>query len=142
MWPIVKKWAIRISATLFILLFALLLGIELMIGTGVRQNLQKAQNRFPGDRVTALIAVVGCESCNISDRNHAVWTLGMLEDQRALPALEKYYTGEQCSHTSMICQYELEKALTLLRADNNYNAILWRWMLPSETPSVSTNTGT
>jgi hypothetical protein len=129
----VKKWTIRITATLFILFFALLVAVELMIGYGARKTCRMAQDLFPGDRVSALIAVVECESCDILDRNHAVWALGMLSDQRALPVLEKYYTGGPCDHSRRICQYELGKALNLLRNDNNYNAVLWRWMLPRET---------
>ena len=130
MWRSFRKWTIRISAILFITLLALICVAELMIGSGVRRFSQIAQERFPGDRVQALAAVVECESCELSDRNHAVWALGQLADPRALPVLEKYYTGEKCDHLHKICQYELKKALRLARSGYNSEAYLWRWMLP------------
>ena len=33
--------------------------------------------------------------------------------QAALPALEAVYTGGQCQHNRLLCQYELEKAIEL-----------------------------
>lgn len=127
-----KKWTIRISVTLFIVLFTLFSIAEWMIGSGVRKYSQLAQERFPGDRVTALVAMVDCESCVMSDRNHAVWALGQLGDPRSLPVLEKYYTGGQCDHQKKVCQYELKKALELVREGYNSGAFFWKWMLPKE----------
>jgi hypothetical protein len=124
-----KKWTVRISAILLITLLALISVAELMIGSGVRRFSQIAQEQFPGDRVRALVAMVECESCDLRDRNHAVWALGQLADHRALPVLEKYYTGEKCDHLHKICQYELKKALRLARSGYNSEAFLWRWML-------------
>jgi hypothetical protein len=132
MWRSIRKWIIRISAILLVTLMALICAAELMIGSGVGRFSQSAQERFPGSRVQALAAVVACESCDLSDRNHAVWALGQLADQRALPVLERYYTGEKCDHLHKICQYELQKALRLVRSGHNSEAFLWRWMLRSQ----------
>jgi hypothetical protein len=129
-----KRWVFRISAILFITLFALLAFAAFMIGAGVKRTSRIAQDHYSGDRVTALIAMAGCESCNLSDRNHAVWALGMLADQRALPVLQKYYNGKPCNHWRNLCQYELSKALKLVRSGNNPTAFLWRWMLPIPFP--------
>jgi len=126
------KWLVGISAFVLIAVSTLICGAELMIGSGVRGFSRLAQERFPGDRVQALVAVVDCESCDLSDRNHAVWALGQLADQRALPVLERYYTGEKCDHLHKICQYELKKALRLVRSGYNSEAFLWRWMLPGQ----------
>lgn len=130
MWRSFRKWTVRITIIVFIALFGLFIIAELMIGLGARRFIQIAQDRFPGDRITALISMVECESCNMNDRNHAVWTLGQLTDRRALPVLENYYTGDKCDHTNRICQYELEKALKLIRNGHNYEITFWRWMLP------------
>lgn len=130
MWRSFRKWAIRVTAIVFIALFGFIILAELMIGLGARKFTQIAQGRFPGDRVVALMSMVECESCSMRDRNHAVWTLGQLADRRALPVLEKYYTGEKCDHSNKICQYELEKALRLVRKGYNYQMPFWRWMLP------------
>jgi hypothetical protein len=105
---------------------------ELMIGMGVRRFSQMAQEQFTGDRVASLIQMVECESCDLRDRNHAVWALGQLADRRALPVLEKYYTGEKCDHLHKICQYELKKALRLARSGYNSEAFLWRWLLRAQ----------
>ncbi len=83
---------------------------------------------------TFLIAMVECKSCNMQDRNHAVWTLGQLDDPRALPTLEKCYTGAKCDHLKNLCQDTLQIALRHLRHEDNnrFEAALWRWVVPAE----------
>lgn len=132
MWRTFSKWAVRISAILILTLLALICVAELMIGLGVRRHSQIAQKQLPGDRVKSLIAMVECESCNMQDRNRAVWALGQLDDSRALPALEKYYTGKQCNHLREVCQETLRTSLRHLRHEDNNRgeSFLWRWMLP------------
>ena len=132
MQPDTRKWIIGISVALVVILFASFSTVEIMIGSGVKRFTQHAQEYFPGDRVAALTAMVDCESCAMNDRNHAVWALGQLADPCALPVLEKYYTGEQCDHLHMICQYELKKALRRVRGGNNPEVVFWKWMLPEE----------
>ncbi len=126
------KYILRALAFLVIVLFVVVASAELMIGSGVRRFSQTAQAHFPGRRVEALIAMVECKSCSLQDRNHAVWALGQLDDLRALPVLEKHYTGAKCDHLSNLCQDTLQTALRHLRhQDNNRGeSILWRWMLP------------
>ena len=104
---------------------------KVLIGSGIRDGCQTAQVHFPGKRVEALIAMVECESCNMQDRNHAVWALGQLDDPRALPVLEKLNTGNKSNHMS---DYRLEIALRHLRHEDNnrFESVLWRWMLPAE----------
>ena len=83
MWLNVKKWTIRVSVMLFIVLFLLLSADALIIGSGVRRYSRMAQAHFAGDRVDALIAIVECEGCDMHNRDDAVWALGQLGDQRA-----------------------------------------------------------
>ena len=124
----------KISIFLFVALFAFVTVAEVMIGSGVRSFSRAAQAQFPGKRVEALIAMVDCESCDMRDRNHAVWALGQLDDPRALAVLEKYHTGEECDHVHRLCQKTLGIALRHLRHEDNNRgeAFLWRWMLPDE----------
>lgn len=129
-WQNFGKWTLGVSAFLLLTLLAMASCAELLIGAGVKRYSQNAQEQFHGDRVAALSAMVECPSCDLRDRNHAVWALGQLADRRALPVLEKYYTGEKCDHLHKICQYELKKALRLVRMGHNSEAFLWRWMLP------------
>jgi hypothetical protein len=128
------KYLIRGLAILAILLFAMVAAAELLIGSGVTARSQTAQAHFPGKRIDALIRMVECDSCNPQDRNDAVWTLGQLDDPRALPVLEKYYTGAKCDHARYLCQETLQIALRHLRHEDNnrFESVLWRWMLPSE----------
>jgi hypothetical protein len=128
------KYILRALAILVIVLFVVVAGAELMIGSGVRSFSQTAQAHFPGRRVEALIAMVECKSCSLQDRNHAVWALGQIDDLRALTVLEKHYTGVKCDHLRNLCQDTLQTALRHLRhQDNNRGeSLLWRWMLPIE----------
>jgi hypothetical protein len=63
------------------------------------------------DRIEAAVLRLQDETCSFRERNRAVWTLGRLADKRALPALEKEYTGAPCDHEHTLCQYELRKAI-------------------------------
>ena len=132
-----RKWAkhpIGVFALLIIVLLAMVAVAEFLIGLGVGNFSQTAQAHFPGKRVEALMAMVECETCNLRDRNHAVWALGQLDDSRALPVLEKYYTGSKCDHQKHPCQKTLKTALRHLRHEDNNRgeSLLWRWVLPTE----------
>ena len=62
-------------------------------------------------------------------RNYAIWSLGQLGDKQALPALEKFYTGnipEREPYDEGISQYELKKAIALLQGGANVTAVVWR----------------
>jgi len=126
----IRKRAIRISIILFILLL-LLLSDGWIIGSRVKSFRQMAQANFPGDRVSALISMVDCKICNTNDRDHAVWALGQLGDERALPVLEKYNAG---NNFSLLSQETLRIALRHIRHEdiNWTESFLWRWMLPNE----------
>ncbi len=123
-----RKWS-RIFAAFVIVLFFMIAAVELMIGSGVRSFSQTAQAQFPGKRIEALIAMVDCESCSLHDRNNVVWALGQLDDERALPVLEKHYN--EAGHLS---QNTLRIALRHLRHQdvNKSESFLWRWMLPAD----------
>ncbi len=125
-----RKWS-RIFAIIVIVLLLMVAVAELMIGSGVRSFSQIAQAQFPGKRIDALIAMVDCESCSLHDRNNAVWALGQIDDERALPILEQYYTGAKSGHLS---QDTLRIALRHLRHQdiNRSESFLWRWMLPAD----------
>ena len=83
------------------------------IHQSVREYCAVAQQAYPhpGDDVAALTDFMNSDSHSLPDRDLAVWTLGRLCDARALPALERAYTGGECNHNERLCQYELEKAI-------------------------------
>jgi HEAT repeat protein len=131
MWRKIRKFTATASVTLFLLLLALLAIDGLIIGTSLRRVSRAAQAQFPGKRVEALIALVNCQSCDIRQRNSAVWALGQLDDPRALPVLESCYSGEHCAY---VARETLRIALRHLRHEdwNRSESFLWRWMLPNE----------
>lgn len=49
------------------------LAVCLNIGSGVRSASGMAMREFPGDRVSALMALVESEQHSLRDRNRAVW---------------------------------------------------------------------
>lgn len=106
-----------------------ILFIEGLIGAGILQVSHKAMAQFRGDRIEALISLVNCETCNLLDRNSAVWALGQLRDKRALPMLYKYRTGKPCNHSTSICQYEIAKAVKWTEGNAYMFPQVWRVVL-------------
>ncbi len=102
-------WGAGIAIGLAVLGLA---AIFLSINVGVGNQKQRARSRFPGrDPSQALIEMVDCEKCGMQDRNRAVWTLGQIREERALPILHKHFYDGPCDHSKFICQHELRKAL-------------------------------
>jgi len=109
-----------------ILLAIVYVSISLVIGRGVRSISETALRDFPGDRVSALMALVESDRHGFRDRNRAIWALGQLGDARALPMLERHYTGEESDERIELSQYELKKAIVLCKGATNISAFVWR----------------
>jgi hypothetical protein len=71
----------------------------------------RVTKEFPGDEVEALLVLVQSDRHSLGERNHAVHALGQIGDRRAIPTLEKFYTGRECDHSKFLCQKELRKAI-------------------------------
>ena len=71
----------------------------------------------PGDAVMALLDYVQSDSHTLRERNLAVWALGQARDSRALPIIEKYFSGEKCDHDNNLCQSELKKSIILCKPE-------------------------
>ena len=93
------------------------------IRSGVKEMSAEAVSQYPGDRVEALMAYVDSDHHSLRQRNRAVWALGQIGDTRALPVLEKYYTGGPCDHANSLCQGELGKAIKA--CSGALNATAW-----------------
>jgi len=93
------------------------------IRSSVREMSAVAVQEYPGDRVEALMTYVDSENHSLRQRNRAVWALGQIGDKRALPVLEKWYTGGPCDHANALCQRELEKAIKA--CNGAFNATAW-----------------
>lgn len=59
----------------------------------VKKHCLDAQAELGGECVEALIAVVESDQPSFLEKNRAVWTLGQLADERALPALRDICSG-------------------------------------------------
>ena len=122
----VSKWIVTGAALVVVALLGVLVAVGLAIGTGVGDASAAAVAEFGGDRVDALMSVVDSSKYSLHERNRAVWALGQLGEARALPVLERHYTGKQCDHGRLICQHELEKAIRQCRGSTNVSAFIWR----------------
>jgi len=107
--------------------FAFLLIAFVMICWSIRSSVieisAEAVHQYPGDRIEALMACVDSENLSLRQRNRAVWALSQIGDKRALPMLEKYYTGGPCDHKNALCQRELSKAIKA--CNGAFNATAW-----------------
>ena len=124
---ILYLFAIGLSLSI---LFYIVLGV--WIGHETRSLCDDAQGEYAGDCVEALIALLEDESRGYKARNRAVWSLGQFGDGRALPALQKYYTGEIPDREPLdetLSQYELKKAINLVEGGTNIAAFIWRQSL-------------
>ena len=127
-----KRILYLIAAAL--LLLCLGLGtIQLVIGRDVKENIHLAVQKYPGSAEDALIAFLKDESNPALERTHvAIWTLGRLHSEKALPLLKELYQGdpkgENCfgRHVEMLCQYEIHKAIKSIQKRGliNYSRLI------------------
>ena len=117
-----------VAACLLAACAVLLGGAVVSIRSGLQRVSDDATARFPGDRVRALIQLVDCRECRVSDRNRAVWALGQMAEAGAGPVLRRYYDRRPCDHRTRLCQYELGKALRMMETRAARTGPLWNVM--------------
>lgn len=104
-----------------IVLVALLLftyaGFRIWFRTEINNLSQTAMEKFEGDKVEALMTALESDSYTLEKKNNIIWALGKLRDQRALPVLKKLYTGQECDHSTEVCQESLELAISTLEGN-------------------------
>jgi hypothetical protein len=104
-------------------LFIAYIAICFSIRSSVKEMSAEATRQYPGGRIEVLITYVNSENHSLRQRNRAVWALGQIGDERALPTLEKSYTGGPCDHDNSLCQRELQKAIEGCKG--GFNATAW-----------------
>lgn len=118
---------ISTGAMFFLLIFFVSANI---IGNHVNNHCHIAQDKYEGDCVEALMKLTEDETAGYGEKNSAVWALGQMGNKRALPFLQKYYTGYDKKNKTKwheaLSQYELYKALKLLDGGFNATAFVWR----------------
>ena len=119
---------VLVYGTLSCLAFLLVAFVMLFwtLRSSVKEICAEATEQYPGDRIEALITYVKSENNSLRQRNRSIWALGQIGDERALPTLEKSYTGQPCDHDSRLCQRELQKAIKLCKGGLNATAWLPR----------------
>ncbi|MFZ2664418.1 MAG: HEAT repeat domain-containing protein [Patescibacteria group bacterium] len=121
-----------IGASIFFLLF--FIGCS-WIGYEVKNQCQNARRAYGSDCVESLILLLKDERKGFRERNNAIWALGQLGDNRALPILQSYYTGNIPQREPLdgtISQYELKKAINLTSGGTNISAFIWRGIFNEE----------
>jgi hypothetical protein len=113
-----KKKLIILSASLITLLILGFFAIYIWIDFDVRKNINYAKEKYPGIAEDALIAYLLDTANSPQDRSSvAIWTLGQIHSQKALPILKRFYKndpeGKTChgKHNTVLCQYEIYKAI-------------------------------
>jgi hypothetical protein len=99
-----------------------------VIGYEVKDVCEDAKDSYNANCVESLIMLLDDADQSFRSRNSAIWALGQLGDSRAVPVLERYYTGdipEKESLSGGISQYELKKAIKL--ASGGLNITTWAW---------------
>jgi len=124
----IKKPTLEIAIIITIITVFVLYGAGArLIYNGVKQYTTEALASYGGDAAGALIALVEDESASFEKRNGAIWALGQLGSDRALPVLTRLDTDEiqepPYDSTSYIIQYSVEKAIKQI---NRFS--LTRWM--------------
>jgi len=127
-WKKIILYGLPIGLAVLSVLFVITLH---WISSDVNAVCKKAQQKYEGDCVEALIAYLEQEPLTFKEKNQVIWALGEIGDKRSLPALQKLYTGESCQKpcdsSNYICQYGLKKAI---RGCKGFNIIryVWRWI--------------
>ena len=124
----VKIGVLMVVGIGIVVLLVLFVSSSVVIGRSVSKQCKKAQSQYLGGCVVALAQVVDDDKNSLDERKQAIWALGQLGDGRALPVLEEYFdgSGAQCDHETKLCQYELEKAINLIKSGFNPTALIWR----------------
>ncbi len=116
-----KRILISVGIGILCVLAGGLFVLKIWVGHSVKMNIELVQHEYPGTAEDALISFLLDERNSPKDRTHkAIWTLGQIRSQKALPILQELYKddpeGKTCyrRHDSILCQYELHKAIVAI----------------------------
>ena len=114
-----------LGISLFVMLFVV---SSSWIGYNVKNKCTAAISYYGGDCVEALSTQLLDERLDYGTRNSTTWALGEIGDRRALPVLESLFTGDVPARESWdgtLSQYELQKAIKLIKS--GFNLTHWAW---------------
>ncbi len=114
-----------LGINVFLLLLVILIT---WIRFDIKSHCQDAKRTYGGDCTEALISMLNDDNQSFKSRNNAIYALGQLADDRAIPTLQSYYTGEiperEPLHTTL-SQYELKKAIRWCKEGNGMSWMYW-----------------
>ena len=113
-----KRFIYTALPIVFLVCIVILASLFFWIKQDVLNNIELAEQKYHAHGEKALISFLEDERNSYYDRTHlAVWTLGKIRSEKALPVLKRYYLndpkGRTCKgmHQEQLCQYELYKAI-------------------------------
>ena len=113
-----KKAILIVGGILLTLLLSGFVAIYIWIDIDVKDNIRTAKEKYNGKAEDALIAYLLDTTNSPRDRSRiAVWTLGQIHSEKAIPVLEGFYKndpeGKTCSgrHDAVLCQSGIYKSL-------------------------------
>jgi hypothetical protein len=113
-----KRVLFIIGISLTVIFFCFFLAMRIWCGHGIKERISIAKQQYSGTAEDALIAYLSDTTHSTRDRSDvAIWTLGQIRSQKALPILKDLYKndpeGKTCKyhHDSVLCQYEIHKAI-------------------------------
>ena len=114
----VKRIFISIGIGVAVVILCFIFSVRTWIGLGIKERINTAKQQYSGTAEDALIAYLSDTTHTPHDRSDvAIWTLGQIRSQKALPILKEHYKndpqGKTCKyhHDTVLCQYEINKAI-------------------------------
>jgi hypothetical protein len=113
-----KRVLLIIGMSLAVMFLLLFLALRIWVGHAIKERIGTAKELYGGTAEEALIAYLSDTTHTTRDRTDvAIWTLGQIRSEKALPVLKKLYkddpAGKTCKyhHDTELCQYEIHKAI-------------------------------
>ena len=113
-----KRVLFIIGVSLTVMLLSFFLAMRIWIGHDIKERISIAKQQYSGTSEDALIAYLSDTTHTPHDRSDvAIWTLGQIRSQKALPILKELCKndpeGKTCKyhHNTVLCQYEIHKAI-------------------------------
>jgi hypothetical protein len=113
-----KRIFLKIGIGLTVIFFCFVLAMRIWIGHGIKERITIAKQQYSGTAEDALIAYLSDTTHPPHNRSDvAIWTLGQIRSEKALPILYELYKNDpegktyKGRHGSVLCQYEIHKAI-------------------------------
>ena len=127
-----RKILLRAILAVLIVFVVVIISLSLWIELELKKICETATQKYPGDKVEALMMSVETKKYGLDVHlykvnNEFIWAMGQLGDKSALPFLKSLSTGKPCDHETNLCQEEIQEAIQKLESNKfNLPKFLWR----------------